>query len=466
MIPARKVYYMLLFSFIITITVFSCSKDTISETPPGSLRFSADTIFFDTIFTGTGSPTKHFKIYNPLKNSLRINSLYLAGGTDSPYRINVDGIAGHNFSDIDLGGGDSLFVFVEVTIDPFENQNPVIVQDSIVFISGGGIQAVKLVSWGQDVHVIRGMALDTQTLSASKPYLVYDYLKVKPDHVLTVEPGVRIYFHKNARLYVEGTIKALGTFEDPVIFQGSRTEAVYRNIPGQWEGIWLMPGSSNNMFVYSRIRNALNGIIADSLKHPEASVLYLENTRIENMTYSGLFARSSEIYSRNTVISNCGHHAIVINNEGNYQFYHNTIANYWNFSFRSSPSVMINNDTGNNTEPLSVIFGNSIIHGLLENEIRFSAHAGSDGDILFNHCLVNFRNADSFPLIFRNCIINTDPGFVDGKAQDFHLDENSPAIDAGDPETAVLHPFDFAGRSRINTAPDIGAFERVEDELQ
>jgi hypothetical protein len=32
--------------------------------------------------------------------------------------------------------------------------------------------------------------------------------------------------------------------DNPIVFEGARTESAYRNIPGQWEGIWLMPGSS------------------------------------------------------------------------------------------------------------------------------------------------------------------------------------------------------------------------------
>ena len=58
-----------------------------------NLSFSVDTIVFDTVFTTVGSTTKQFKIYNPSVKSVKIEEIELMGGSQSPFRINVDGEA-------------------------------------------------------------------------------------------------------------------------------------------------------------------------------------------------------------------------------------------------------------------------------------------------------------------------------------------------------------------------------------
>lgn len=108
----------------------SCRKDTILSGANYSIEFSNDTILFDTLFTTIGSTTKYFKFYNNNSGTLNVSTIGLAGGTQSPFRINVDGSSGVSFSDIEIKSGDSMFVFVEVTIDPNQNNLPLIVEDS------------------------------------------------------------------------------------------------------------------------------------------------------------------------------------------------------------------------------------------------------------------------------------------------------------------------------------------------
>jgi hypothetical protein len=469
----RKVIRLLFLVYVPSAIIWSCGKEVLYEDPSARLVFSADTVLFDTIFTSTGSATKHFKVFNPYDRSLKISEIYLAGGADSPYRINVDGIPGKVFNDIVLRGGDSLFVFVETTIDPLDADTPLIVEDSLVFKTSGNIQKVNFVSWGQDVNIIMGETFTTGTLQAGKPYLVYDFLVIDAGHVLTLEPGVRIHFHQGARMDVAGTIIAEGTYEQPVVFEGARTETANRNIPGQWEGIRLMPGSKNNRFINARVRNAVTGILVDTLSGTDDDMLYLANTRIENMTYAGLFSRASQIYSYNSIISNCGYHGIRLSQGGDYTFYHCTVANYWRFSIRNTSSVYIDNyqdevAANNHFKPLSVKFGNSIIHGSNSNEVEFTAYQDAGSDVVFSHCLISIQNPvyRTYPWLFENCIRDAGPGFVDEQGFNFRLDEGSRAIKSGDPDIGMMHPLDFEGRSRVTgKAPDMGAFESSFEEL-
>ena len=57
------------------ITLHSCQDDSISTESEIPLRFSLDTLTFDTVFTEIGSTTKSFKVYNDLNQAVLILSL-------------------------------------------------------------------------------------------------------------------------------------------------------------------------------------------------------------------------------------------------------------------------------------------------------------------------------------------------------------------------------------------------------
>ncbi|MDR0803233.1 MAG: hypothetical protein LBE77_11880, partial [Fluviicola sp.] len=128
----------------------SCKKKNLFGN--GNLGFSTDTLVFDTVFTTIGSTTKYFKIYNPQTKALKISEVQLMGGSNSPFKLNLDGIKGVSFSDLELNSGDSLFCFAEVKLSVNSQNLPVIVEDSIRFRTNGEDQYVKLAVWGQDMY--------------------------------------------------------------------------------------------------------------------------------------------------------------------------------------------------------------------------------------------------------------------------------------------------------------------------
>lgn len=464
-----RLYFIPAFAAILFFT--SCEKETFYEDSDAALRFSVDTVYFDTVFTTFGTTTKWLKVYNPYRQAVKISSVQLAGSTASVYRLNIDGTPTPQASDIIIQGKDSLFIFIEATIDPANQDSPLAVEDSILFTINGNLQKVHLLAWGQDVHLINGAVLETQTWSAGKPYLVYNSMLVEDGHVLTIEAGTRVYFHRNSQMYVAGTVKAMGNFENPIIFEGDRLEDLYKNIPGQWDGIWLMAGSENNEFHYAQIRNAINGIIADTITASPNPTLLLANVIIENMTSAGIYARGSSIYAYNCLITNCGRYAVALTLGGNYEFYHCTFANYWNYSARRTPSVVLNNyymDISKNVQirPLEkALFGNCIIYGDKLDEIGFDFYPGqTDYDFYFGHCLVRQSESSLFdPLKYNAVLFNQFPGFENREEFDFTLNEESHALDAGFQNYALMHPLDFLMNSRIaDTGPDLGAYERQE----
>src|ERR1044071_9003188 len=102
----------------IVLSVSSCRKEDVLTDASATLRFSEDTIIFDTVFVTVGSVTEVFKVYNDYNQDIHISSLQLATGNSSRYRLNVDGIPGKMFTDVQIRAKDSLYIFGEVTIDP------------------------------------------------------------------------------------------------------------------------------------------------------------------------------------------------------------------------------------------------------------------------------------------------------------------------------------------------------------
>ena len=451
--------------------LFSCKEEEWVSDPKAELGFSSDTILFDTVFTTIGSVTKRFTVKNPYNKRIHIASIALANGHLSDYRLNINGRRTHQVSDISLAAKDSLFIFVEVKIDPNNQQQPMVVKDSVVFEREEVTQDVKLIAWGQDVHLIRNQLLTTQTWTAGKPYLVYESAMIDTGSTLTLEPGTRIHFHRSSRFLVAGTLISEGTAEQPVVFQGDRLEEDYSDIPGQWEGIWLMPVSDQNRIDHTLIKNAIVGLQVDSISNPSDPTLTLSNSRILNMSYAGILAGGSHIEAYNNVIANCGSYAVALMG-GTYNFTHCTMANYWSASTRNYPALLLNNYhyIGQSTLQIRELkqanFTNCIVYGNRESELALDLKNQGSTGYRFSHCLI--RTSPEMNVNgtgFQKVLQNKNPLFQSVENNNYRLDSLSPAIDQGNITAGAQFPMDILNNSRTSDeAPDLGAYEFIPGE--
>ena len=471
--------------------IFSCRKDSVETSSSIRLNFSTDSVLFDTVFTTFGSTTKRLKIYNPNSNPINISSIAVANGANSQFRINVDGVSGNVHKDVFIGGKDSLFIFAEVTIDPNNTLTPFIVNDQINFTTNGNKQTIDLVAWGQNAHYfvanksVNGIplvyldrdnsntALDV-TWTDDMPYVIYGgYLTLDGDDKLNIEKGVRVHLHNGSGIWVyeNGSINVNGTKDEPVTFQGTRLEYDYQDVAGQWDRIWINNNTNgtDNVFNYAIIKNGFIGIQAETnpftaLAPVSANKLRLNNCYIHNHTVAGILTKNYQITDTNSIISNAGQYNLFVQGDGNYQFYHTTFVNYWRQSTRETPAIFLQN-AYNNIEGVTVVsdltavdFYNCIIHG--SQEIEFDMEEISGGTIHFSmsNCVLKTSNAITNSN-FVNIVLNpTATLFEDKDLQDYHLADNSPAINAGDNTINVA--FDHDGEPRIDGSPDIGAYEK------
>lgn len=473
----RKLTY-ILFLLLSIGYLISCKDEKYISSPDVKLQFSVDTVLFDTVFTTVGTTTQHLKIYNRYNEKLLISSVKLAKGDASSFRLNINGVSANEVKDLEIPPLDSLYIFVEVTVNPNGQNLPLIVKDSIEFITNENHQDVDLVAWGQDFNLIRKQTLKNVTWTKDRPYLVYNYAFVDSNSTLTIEPGTKIYFHKDAGLYVKGTVKARGTLEQPIHFYGDRLESVYANVPDQWNGILLYSGSKNNEFRNADIKNANIGLQVGNIENEGFSSVTLSNVRIQNMAYAGIFAIKSDISASNCLITNCGFYGVALLVGGSYEFNQTTIANYWGgygVKIRSTPSVQIQNYLILSKGQPAILgnlskadFNNCIITGNATdgNELFLSNNPEASFNYRFDHCILQV--ADTFkttsPAHYTNILKGADPKFVDPfKKYIFELDTLSPAKDAGKPSVAKLYPADLKGHDRTSDkGPDLGAIERQE----
>ena len=478
--------YIIPFLLILALAFSACRKDQkVDSDPTLKLAFSTDSIIFDTVFTTVGSITRHLKVYNNHDNAINISTIRLIGGESSFYRINIDGQASIEENNIEIPGKDSLYIFVRVNIDPTSALTPFVVSDEIIFQTNGNEQNVVLAAWGQDAHyIVADKSLgslkykivaaegSSEVWPADKPYLVYGYAVVDSTGNLQIEAGAQIHFHTQSGLWVYkgGSLKVMGTEEAPVVFQQDRLEPYFRDLPGQWDRIWLNEGSINNEINYAVIRNGFIGLHAETLQEPMGNQLLLTNTIIENMSGVGILGRYYAITGINNVVTNCGQLSVLLQG-GLYDFRHCTFANYFRDGIRQDPNFAATNYYLDANEvlyiyPFEAYFGNNIIYGNKDEELLLDYDDQGDFNYVFDHCLLKTALNISNDTIFPGCVKNQDPVFVDVDKNMLALDSLSPGIDMGNINVINSSPWptiidkDILNVSRIQS-PDMGAYEYI-----
>lgn len=488
----------LLFISLLFILLASCRKeDEIFDGSSAQLNFSTDSITFDTVFTTIGTSTKYFMAHNPYSETVKISSIRLIGGQQSNFRINVDGRSGNSHQDVEIPPKDSIWVFVEATVDPNNLQNPFVIEDYVEFITNSNRQTVKLVAWGQnaiyytptsfsnnlpDYTCLTGPCGDdvppvNVQWTDSLPIVIYGYVVVDSLDELTIQAGTKVHFHNSAGLWVYsgGKLSVNGTKEEPVIFQGDRLELPYSERPGQWDRIWINEGAQNSIN-YAIIKNAFIGIQAEvspftNPPYDPNTPRYLEikNTIIDNSASVGLLSSIFTIDAENLLITNSGQHNVVLRSAGDYNFTHCTFANYFDAAKRETPSFFVLNSfvTANATQVIGVPevqLYNSIVDGDLDNE--FDTEVINNGSITFDvqNTLLKTTYNTSNNSEFQNIIKNPSSEiFNDPLNGDFELFEQSVARNGGNINFANQVPLDLNGESRTTDGqPDLGVFEWVE----
>lgn len=435
--------------------------DPLAGPVSGRIGFSSDTISFDTVFSGYGSATLEFRVINLENEPLLIDRIWLGGGDESPFRLNIDGQPAVEAENITVAKGDSIFIFVIVTVDPTGGNLPLAVTDSVNFLSGSHNGRVILEAWGQDIRLVTEDVLTTETWTEGKPYVISGHMLVDTLATLTLEPGTKVYMHYGARVTVAGSLHAAGTPEKRITIATDRLEKEYKDVPGRWKGLTFQSCSHGNVLNNADIRNAE---IAVRINGQPGSVpdLSMNSTTLMHNTVASLVAEHADVFAVNSLFAHSGFSTVSLTEGGSYEFIHCTFSNRWDYGFRSEPALFIS--PGSGTMP-SVSVVNTVITGSLSNEllINASAAAAASGFRADSSLIkIDTLSADWYStLLFRHVLTTPMPRFIDETAWDFRPDSLSPLIDRAGRTEMLTWPSDIRNKPRpYDAGPDIGAFER------
>jgi hypothetical protein len=448
--------------------LFSCKKNSFTGND-AFLNLSSDSVYFDTVFSSTGSVTRQVRIINPNDQKLLISEISLMGGTGSPFILNINGAPGPVANDLTLDANDSLYLFISVYIRPDAEPKAFILQDSIRIHYNDRDLFIRLSAWGQNAHFLNNEEIkENVTWPNDLPYVISGNLRVDSNATLTIQAGSRLYFHAIAAMLVDGTLQALGEAADSlrIYFNGDRLDKPYASFPGSWPGIYFSESSTNNLLQWAVLRNGYQTIVATGPSGNAAPKVVLDQCIIDNSSDAGITGIQSAIDAANCLISNCGKN-IVIALGGTYHFLQCTVASFSSPVLQHQLPVLSVSDAamaGNQllTSDLQAIFTNCIFWGDVgvPDEILVSREGTGAFQVLLDHSILKQEhypdNIDSISLI-----LNTDPLFQKTDNQkgeyDFHLQAGSPVLGQGKDAGPGR---DLDGNPRPAGNQDPGCYER------
>lgn len=422
----------LCFVVVLPVLTVSCEKTLFVDETEMTLTFSSDTISFDTVFTAYATPVRYVTVYNRTTKDVVISSVTLQQGRASRFRLNVDGDTSMVARNVEIMAGDSIFIFVQANINPNDDTEPFLIEDGILFGNG---QRLTLTAWGRNavyhrhpvnswVHVI-----DCENWDHTRPHVFLDTAAVDSACTLSLQAGEELYFANDAMLLIwtDGTLRVQGTAEQPVKFTSMRQDGWYLSLPGQWSGIWFYAGSKDNEIDYAVVENATYGLRVDTNVNANPTLL-LSNTVVRNMSFTGIFGQGARIEGNNVLFYECGAALLYLRCGGEYRFSRSTFADYWHYGSRdySYPGVILQNwymsadGTIIPRDLRAASFTDCIIYGsYASGEVLLDSVDEAEYNYSFIHSIVRGGEWDEDPL------------FVDPSEDDYHLQEDSPAIGIG-----------------------------------
>lgn len=453
---------------IFTLGVTSCINDDITDSPTATLTFSSDTINFGTIFTDLTTPTARLIVRNKNSKGVNISSIGFKN-PETPFRLNVDGMSGSYFNDIEIRGHDSIYVFIECYVGSDEAVDPTRIADQLEFVTNGVHQEVEVEAMAWNVTRLNSYKVTEDiTLTSKRPYVIFGIMEVEEGVTLTVEPGAWLLFHDKASIEVNGTLIATGNSTDFIRMSGDRLDDIlpdvaYDQLAGQWEGITISPSSFGNRMEYVDMRSTVSGLRVDSCGDLSKNKLTILNSWLHNSQGSVLTSKYAAVDAYGCCFSEAA--GSVVNLTGGvHNFVQCTIANSYLFSAYYQPNLNLNHclpaEAEENSMPLMVAsFENSIIWGEIGDPLYPGDLTGSQ--VFMRNVLFKAEGTDDANFV--DCIWNENPLYYTVRSEyffDYALKPDSPALGKGN--AAYLTPectYDMNGIYRLaNGAPALGAY--------
>lgn len=467
-----RLYHALLFLLFVLPQVgllTSCDPDT--EIRTGSditLEFSVDTLKFDTVFTARGSATRSFRVYNRSDEAIQIDRISLAGMTGVEYTFNVDGMQGPEVTDAVIWAEDSIWVFVEVEVDPTAptDVSPFVAIDEIIFETGETRAEVVLQSFGQNATYIGfrgdflGISCNNGTVvwDSELPYVIRGGLFID-SCTLQMMAGTEVYItggiarnddigiFNDGLIFVlpDGSLQMLGTRDEPILVQTDRLEPEFQEEVGQYRGIFLGPLSQNNIISHAHLLHGIEGLIVDSLAEVD-----IDNSVIAYTAGAAIRGSNARVSATNSIFHSNFGDAILFFQGVRMDLDHCTVASYGADALALGLQNFECFDAECNiaaSSPVVLNARNCIFAGQQRDEIIFSDFTRRADPAAFRANIQNsiVRTSDDFAGpdrdwsdfltdVCQGCynLQNGDELFLDIDQDDYRLDTMSVAIGLGE----------------------------------
>ncbi|MGB5529709.1 MAG: right-handed parallel beta-helix repeat-containing protein, partial [Ignavibacteriaceae bacterium] len=246
---------------------------------------------------------------------------------------------------------------------------------------------------------------------SNSPYLVTDNIYIDEGTNLVIEAGVLVFFKNETGLNITGGLKAIGSKEDQIFFKAFEEG---------WEGIHAIDPTDSLIFIFCNIEDVYlpheSALKYGAIETTNANLMVKNCYFFYNYTQFGgalaLFSTNSEIannifyYNESVVYGG----AILSQNSSN-KIINNTF--YKNYCLNFGGGLVL-------VDPVSEEIQNNIFFDNFSylGDPRIDIVSGDSSNVFEEYNFLAFGEMD--PLFISN--------------RDFHLTENSPCKNAGNPE--------------------------------
>jgi hypothetical protein len=159
-----------------------------------------------------------------------------------------------------------------------------------------------------DAIRVDGQAITSGTwYNHNVPYVMWGNMDVTDLNTLTINPGTELQFRSNIRLRILGSLVAIGTPSDRIVFTSNQTPPT----PGFWSRLYFDGADTGSVLDHCDILYAGNGGNGSIEINNSANNVTITNCLVQDGSSYGIFNRSnSETAIGNSTIQNCGNYAI------------------------------------------------------------------------------------------------------------------------------------------------------------
>lgn len=485
---------------MMTLALGSCHDDVLTrgDAQPTVELDGKDYYDFGSLLTGSTSSTRHLVVHNQNNGTLELESIILRGGIESPFKINVDGMAGTSFTRPELlhiAQGDSLYILLEVTAPTQQQERENRLEDFLDISCNGRVTSIRLVALSMSVERLRDYTLeeDLRWDASGCDKQIFGTLTIPVGKTLTIADSTTLFMHDQSRIEVYGRLVIEGSAAHPVTLIGDRTDKMfdnlyYRDMGGQWGGVNYHPESEGNVLNHALLKGMTDGVRLHKTPEAPSSLdaeflsddnqqLIIRNSILMNADSALIYAVNSHMIVENSLLMNSGGPLLELRG-GVYDVTHCTLANYAFWTVIRGEDLFLANYAEEKDRPIENTplyrcqITNTLVFGRSERDpnvrLAYRPYTSADGVVAdsiftyrFDHCLLH-ASGGSDDDDFIQTLWTEDPLFVlidmPNYICDPHLQPESPARGKGTPFTIKRLPFDLDGKPRGEN-PSIGCYE-------